>query len=191
MLKDFRKRMKEYNDILNIDEIARRYLIMNAFDGVLTILGILVGSLFAGISDVRIILVAGFGASIAMGVSGVWGAYLTEKAERQKKLKDLEKSMLSKLKKTKIGRATKAAPYILAVIDGLAPFFAAFLALSPFFFLPIQTAYYASVGIGFTLLFLLGLFLGKISKENMIIFGLKMVLAGLVAVALSSLLGFK
>ena len=51
MLKDFRKRMKEYNDILNIDEIARRYLIMNAFDGVLTILGILVGSLFAGISD--------------------------------------------------------------------------------------------------------------------------------------------
>ncbi len=185
------KRLREYNEILEIDSIARRYLTINVFDGVLTILGILVVSFFANIHESRIVLIAGFGASLAMGVAGFWGAYLTENAERKKDLRELEKSMLTKLKKTKIGRASKAAPYILAMIDGLAPFFAALFVLIPFFFLPVKAAYYISIGLVFTILFLLGMFLGRISKDNIIISGMRMIVAGIVCVILAMLLGFK
>lgn len=190
-LKKITRRLREYNEILEIDALARRYLTLNAFDGALTILGIVVGSFFAGIGDVRIILIAGFGASLAMGVSGFWGSYLTEKAERKKELHELEKSMLTRLRKTKIGRASKAAPYIMSSIDGLAPFFAALFVLIPFFVLPIGIAYYLSIGLAFFLLFLLGMFLGKISKENMIMSGIKMAIAGIIAIALTLLIGIK
>jgi predicted membrane protein (TIGR00267 family) len=126
-----------------------------------------------------------------MGVAGFWGAYLTEKAERKKELRELEKSMLTRLKKTKIGRASKAAPYILAMIDGLAPFFAALIVMLPFFFAPIKTAYFAAMGIAFGILFVLGLFLGKLSKENLFIAGLRMLLAGVICVALAMLVGIR
>jgi predicted membrane protein (TIGR00267 family) len=190
-LKRMLKRLQEYNEILEIDTIARRYLTMNSFDGVLTMLGILVGSFFAGIHDARIVIIAGFGASIAMGVSGFWGSYMTEKAERRKELRELEKSMLTRLKKTKIGRASKAAPYILALIDGLAPFFAALIVLIPFFITPAEIAYYASMGLAFGLLFLLGMFLGSISKESIILSGLRMSVAGIICVALTLLVGVR
>jgi len=185
------KRLREYNEILELDAIARRYLTMNAFDGVLTMLGILVGSFFAGITDTRIIIIAGFGASLAMGVSGFWGSYLTEKAERRKELRELEKSMLTRLKKTKIGRASKAAPYILAMIDGLAPFIAALFVLIPFFVVSITMAYYIAIALAFLLIFVLGMFLGKISRENIILSGLRMTVAGIVCVLLALLLGFR
>ena len=42
----FRK-ANQYNGIANIGEIARRYFAMNAFDGVLTIIGMLMGNLSA------------------------------------------------------------------------------------------------------------------------------------------------
>ncbi|MFH1630808.1 MAG: VIT1/CCC1 transporter family protein [Candidatus Aenigmatarchaeota archaeon] len=189
-LKRLRKRMQEYNKITEINAIARRYFVMNAFDGVLTTLGIIIGSYFGQITDPRIILIAGFGAAIAMAVSGVWGAFLTEQAERKKDLSALEKTMLTPLKKTKLGRASSFAPWIISAIDGAAPFLAAMSILIPFMIMPISLSYYISIGIAFVILFTLGVFLGRISKGNILIFGAKMMLAGVVAFLISMLIGF-
>ncbi len=178
--------LKEYNKIARIDRIARRYFAMNSFDGVLTILGILLGSLFAGINDSRIIIAACLGASIAMAISGIWGAYLTEHAERQRELLELERATLSKLGKTAIGRAANTATFVVAVVDGLSPFLAAIVIISPFLIgVGINTAYTTSISIAFASLFLLGIFLGRLSKENILISGLKMLFAGLFVVILS------
>jgi len=38
--------LREYNKLANISEIARRYFAMNAFDGVLIIIGVLNGKLY-------------------------------------------------------------------------------------------------------------------------------------------------
>jgi hypothetical protein len=38
------QQLQEYSDIAEIGEIARRYFAMNAFDGVLTIIGVLMGN---------------------------------------------------------------------------------------------------------------------------------------------------
>jgi predicted membrane protein (TIGR00267 family) len=181
---NFFTELKEYNQLVNIDQIARRYFVMNSFDGVLTTLGILIGSFLAAVTNPAIVISATIGGATAMGISGIWGAYLTEHAERKKELTELELMLHTKLKKTKFGRATKAASIIVALIDGIAPFLSAILIMMPFFFIgklaSIHVAYYVSFGITLVLLAGLGIFLGHISKENLIKSALKMMTAGMV-----------
>jgi len=75
---------------LKNEEIARRYFVMNSFDGALTILGIIIAVYLSGQNNPGVIITSSLGASIAMAVSGIWGAYSIEKAERQRVLKELE-----------------------------------------------------------------------------------------------------
>ena len=184
--------LREYSDIASIGEIARRYFAMNAFDGVLTIIGVLMGNYTAHVRDPTIVIVTGFSTSIAMGISGLWGAYLTESAERKRELEDLESRTLTDLSETKIGRASRAAVVVVALVDGLAPFLAALVVLLPFFFsgllADIVLSYYVSLGMALAVLFALGAFLGKVSKENLVISGLKMIGAGVLSMVLSYLL---
>lgn len=79
---------------------------MNAFDGVLTMIGVFMGNLAAGVTQSGIVLTTGLTTSIAMGVSGLWGAYLTETAERQRELDDLGHYTLSDLSDSRIGQAS-------------------------------------------------------------------------------------
>jgi predicted membrane protein (TIGR00267 family) len=181
--------LREYSDIASIGEIARRYFAMNAFDGVLTIIGVLMGSYTARVYDATVVIVTGFSTSMAMGISGLWGAYLTESAERKRDLDDLENRTLTDLSGTKIGRASRVAVVVVALVDGLAPFLAALVVLLPFFFSgllgDIVLSYYASLGMALVVLFAVGAFLGKVSKESLVISGLKMIVAGLVSIVLS------
>ena len=57
---------------------------MNAFDGTLTIMGVVIGAHFSGVTNPHIVITAGIGGSVAMGISGVSGAYLAERAERNR-----------------------------------------------------------------------------------------------------------
>jgi predicted membrane protein (TIGR00267 family) len=52
-----------------------------------------------------------------------------------------------------------------------------------------QVSYYFSAGIALLLLGLLGAFLGKISRESIVLFGLKMVGVGVLTAVLSLTLG--
>jgi predicted membrane protein (TIGR00267 family) len=184
--------LKEYSDIASIGEIARRYFAMNAFDGVVTIIGVLMGNYVSDVRDATTVVVTGFSTSIAIGISGLWGAYLTESAERKRDLEDLESRTLTDLSETKIGRASRAAVIVVALVDGLAPFLAALVVLLPFFFsgllADIVLSYYVSLGMALVVLFALGVFLGKVSKESLVISGLKMIGAGLVSILLTYIL---
>jgi predicted membrane protein (TIGR00267 family) len=185
--------LREYDKLANISEIARRYFAMNAFDGVLTIIGVLMGNLIAGVNNAQIVLSTGLTTSIAMGISGLWGAYLTESAERKRDLDELSRVTLTDLTDTRIGRASRAAIVIVAIVDGISPFMAALVVLLPFFvagnFEDLTWAYYTSLGLALLTLFSLGLFLGHISRGKMIIYGFKTVLAGVVSIVISFFLG--
>ncbi len=185
--------LREYDKLANISEIARRYFAMNAFDGVLTIIGVLMGNFVAGVNDARIVLSTGLATCVAMGISGLWGAYLTESAERKRDLDELSRFTLTDLTDTRIGRASRAAIVIVAIVDGFSPFIAALIVLLPFFvavnYRDLTWAYYTSLGLALLALFSLGLFLGRISQGRMIVYGLKTVLAGVVSIAISYFLG--
>lgn len=184
--------LRKYHRIARVGEIARRYFAMNAFDGVLTILGVLVGGYFGEIRSAGAILTLGMTASFAMGVSGFYGAYMTEHAERSRALAELEKSTLSDLKDTEIAHASTYATVVVSLVDGLSPFAAAAIAVSPFLLdgaIAIENAYYAAFGLAFAQLFALGAYLGAMSKERMIWSGTKMVTAGLICAAAGYVLG--
>jgi predicted membrane protein (TIGR00267 family) len=184
---------QSYNRLVGIAEIARRYFAMNAFDGVLTTIGVLVGNYLADVRDLIIPIRTGVATSIAMGVSGLWGAYLTEAAERDRQMRELEKVSLIDQNDTKIGRASRFAVIIVAVVDGLAPFIAALVVLVPLFLNPIiqdaDLSYALSIGVALLSLFGLGMFLGKVSKRSLLGYGLRTLIAGLVAIGINFLLG--
>jgi len=186
------ERLREYEDVVEIGEIARRLFAMNSFDGILTILGVLVGTYLAEVRVPQVIIVTGLATSVSMGVSGLWGAYLTESAERQKSLDDLECMTLTDLTNTRIGRASRAAVVIVALVDGLAPLLASALVLLPFFLTnlwgDITYSYYLALALAMVGLFGLGVFLGRTSKQSMVIAGLKTLVAGVVALVLSFLI---
>ena len=185
----FQKKYKEYNEIAKISEIGRRVFANNSFDGILTILGIILGSFYAGIKNPSIVVKTGIGASIAMGVSGAWGAYYTEKAERKKELHELEKLLLKKMKNTKIEKAAHFAIIMITIIDGLSPFLSSMIVIIPFLvFSSIKTAYILSMVIAFILLALLGGYLSHLSKEKIFKGSLRMAIAGIVCIILTLVL---
>ena len=190
---EFLEELKSYNQIANIAEIARRYFAMNAFDGVLTTIGVLAGNYLAGVRDLSIPIRTGIATSIAMGISGLWGAYLTETAERQRELSDLQKISLIDQSETSIGRASRFAVIVVSVVDGIAPALAAMIVLTPLFFGSLiqnpVLSYALAGGLALLCLFALGLFLGKVSEKNLIGYGFKTLLAGIAAIAINFLLG--
>lgn len=191
-LRRWLQQLREYEDIAKVGEIARRYFAMNAFDGVLTMIGVLIGNYSAGVESARVVISTGLATSMAIGVSGFWGAYFTESAERKRDLDDLESYTLTDLNETKIGRASRAAAIVVSLVDGLAPFLAALVVLLPFFLTSlwgeIHTSYYLSLTMALGALFALGAFLGAISRENIVLTGVKMIGAGLLAMVLGYLL---
>jgi len=193
------KRWKQYSKISDVGPITRRYFVMNAFDGALTMLGVVIGAYVSGILyHSTVIISAGIAGSIAMGASGVSGAYMTEKAERTKKIKKLEKAMLSDMKNGLHGKSHRFASVFAAIVDGASPALAAMLVISPFFLanfsiITPESAFLGCIGLTLIVLALLGVYLAKISEESMIKYGIQMLFVGLITaflcVGVSILLG--
>ena len=192
LLRERLDQWREYVEISEAGQIARRAFANNSFDGVLTMIGVVMGSFVVGVQDATVVLVTGLSTALAIGISGGWGAYLTESAERRHAMDELERVTLTDLENTKIGKASDVAVILVAAVDGLSPFVAALLVVIPFFLTPllptVAYAYYASIGIALLALFALGIYLGRISKENLILSGVKTTVAGVVCMGLSYLL---
>jgi predicted membrane protein (TIGR00267 family) len=177
---DLLKALKELKD----EEIARRYFIMNSFDGALTILGIVIAVYISGKHDSGLIIISSLGAAVAMAISGIWGAYSIERAERLRGLKELERHLMADLEETEIKKKVNATTILVALVDGLSPMLATLLIISPFFSSQLgligpESAFYYSVAIVVIILFLLGALVGHVAKEDRIKSGAKMVLAGI------------
>jgi predicted membrane protein (TIGR00267 family) len=172
-------------------EIARRYLAMNAFDGVLPVLGIIMGG-YASLAfqEPQVIfetsILAIFATSFAMLISGITSSYLTEGAERKREIEDLEHSLLRSLEGSVIEKATRTTTIVVSLINGLSPFAAALTTMAPlllvFYGYSIELVFFLSVAVSMLILFLLGLFLGRVSKSNMIVYGVKTLAAGFLVV---------
>lgn len=181
----FLDKLRRYIQISGVGPISRRYFIMNAFDGATTVLGVVVGAYAAGITNESWVILSGLGATLAMGMSGFAGSYMAEEAEGAKKLNTLEKSMLTELKDSMVGKANRFASLWAAIIGGGAPALTGAICLLPFFLstnglFPITSALQISVGLALAIMFMLGAILGKISCRNMILHGLKMLLVGVI-----------
>ncbi len=184
--------LSHYHEVAEVGAIMRRYFVINAFDGVLTTLGVLAGGYLAGVDKARAVVSVILTTAVGIGVAGFYGSYLVERAERDRSMRELEESTLSSLQDTDISSASTYATVVIAFVDGISPLLAAVIAMVPFFFtnvISVHAAYFLSGAIAFVELFLLGLFLGRVSRERLLYSGVKLVAAGLVALGLSWLIG--
>ena len=178
-----------YLRVTGAKKIIRRYFAMNAFDGAMTSLGVVMGSWLSGITNSSSVISVILTSAVAMMVSGFSGTYMTESAERNHSLNELEDAMLVDLDDTIYGKAGRFVSVFAALVDGSAPFLASIPAVIPFLLpsLAIQTMFIASSVASLMTLFALGVYLGTISGENILYSGAKMVISG-IAVALIALL---
>ncbi len=175
--------------------IARRYLVTNGFDGALTMLGLMVGFQTAAAKiDLSAAINGCLGAAVALLVSGLSSAYLSETAERKKELQDLEGALLTDLKNTNYGYASRAIPILVAMVNGLAPFIISVVIIAPLWLvdtnllhLPIS-AFSAAIINALILIFFLGVFLGQVSKRSWLWMGIRTLLIAMITVALILLL---
>jgi len=179
--------------ITQAHRIARRYFIVNGFDGALTMLGLIVGFMLGGPVELSIVANACLGAAIALGVSGFSSAYVSENAERQRALEKLEKTMLTDLRHSSHGEAARWVPILIALTNGSAPLLVCMLILSPLwlvragFGLPLAPLR-AAVLVALLIVFLLGAYLGRIAGISWLKSGAQTLLIAVVTVALIYLL---
>ena len=98
------EKWKQYGKISDLGIIARRKFFNNCFDGALTCAGIISAQFvlflpffFLGVPaniTTRTVYITGVATTFAIGISGLWGAFLSEEAERKKKMIDLKKDMV-------------------------------------------------------------------------------------------------
>ncbi len=172
------------DDVIN-DEHARRAFVNNAFDGVLTFLGILMGNLVLGEVHPSVVIRIGLSTCLAIGMSGAFGRYLSERAERKHALRQMEKNLFSDLSETSLEREGEKKMIVISLVDGLSPALAAMVPLVPFFLaltsvIPVNIGIVTSFALVFIVLFGLGVFLGKTSEENTFLYGVLVVGVGFV-----------
>lgn len=169
--------------------IVRRYFVVNGFDGALTMLGLFIGFIISSPANLTIIINACMGAAIALGVSGVSSAYLSEQAEQQRSLSKLEDAMVANLQDGAHGKATRWVPMLIALVNGSAPLIISILVITPLWlansgvtlFMP--PLYIASI-IALILIFLLGVFLGRVSNISWLRSGVRTLLIALITILL-------
>jgi len=214
------KKWKEYSKISDLGIIARRKFFNNCFDGALTCAGIVSGIFIIFLSKEtsqftpQTVTVTGLATALAIGISGLWGAFLSEEAERKKKVDDMKKEMAmieededennetsnleiisnkkkKKQVKTLLEKAEDFATLIASLVDGGAPVLGSSLPLIPFFFggdLRYLHFIFSYIILA-ALLVYLGNFLGKISGGGRVRYAIHLVTAGVVTLLVSILLG--
>ena len=176
-------------DITSTHDIARRYFVVNGFDGALTMMGIIIGFLVSAPADLSLIINACLGAAIALGMSGLSSAYVSESAERQYALGKLEEAMSSALQESVHGEAARWMPLLIALVNGSAPLIISLLILTPLWlsnagvFLPVSPLY-AAIMIALSLVFMQGVFLGRIAGVSLLRSGIQTLLVAVLTAAL-------
>ncbi len=174
--------------------IVRRYFVVNGFDGALTMLGIVTGFYVGDSTDLHVVISACLGAAIALTMSGLSSAYISERAERRKALTELEESMMTDLGDSAHGSAARWVPLLIAAVNGLAPLLLSLLIILPLGLAqwglqlplsPLLMAMVTALGV----IFLLGVFLGRIGQTFWLLSGVQTLIIALCTMAIILLVG--
>jgi predicted membrane protein (TIGR00267 family) len=188
-----------YWRMTELGSLTRRYIVIGAFDGALTIVAIILAALASAfllntqisVSDVNLLVRAGLSAGVGLAISSGWGAYEAERVERKRELQDLEVQMQRSMDGCMVDSAVRFATAWASFIHGIAPLPAAILPLIPLMLLPGEfvTAGIISVSITMLFLFLLGIWMAHFAKTNIFAGGLRIVFAGLITAVICVLIG--
>ena len=181
-------------EVSRSEEIMRRYFIVNGFDGALTMLGMIVGFYISDRVELHVVITTCLAAALALGMSGVSSAYISEAAERRRTLAKLEKAMVTSLDESHHARATTWIPWLVALVNGIAPLLFALIIISPLWLthhglLQLLEPLLAAIAVALLIIFLLGVFLGRIGGTFWLWSGLQSLAVASITVGLIYLIG--
>ena len=182
--------IKDIISSFKLENFDTRYIIRGLIDGSLSSLGVIIG---ASGGDVSVIIAAGVGGGMANGISNILGALTAERAILEGRRASQEKALLKEagsLKSTLFYKKALNKTAISGIGDGLSTAFGSIIPVIPFLVLRKDVAIIVAIVITLLILFGLGIFIGRISKENLAISGLKMVLGGLIVAVVSFMIEY-
>ena len=150
-------------------------------DGSLSTLGIVIG---ASAADTSIIVAASTGGTLANGISNIVSAFSAERADHYAELRKVEGAMVDKdLKESALESRMHKQTLVAGIIDGLATILGGALPILPYLFIPPNQAMVVSILLVLLALAVIGIYLGKLSRRNILFSALKMAAFGIVAAA--------
>ena len=187
-------RLKLLLEISGSEAIMRRYFVVNGFDGALTLLGLLMGFHVSGQVDLSVVITSCLATALALGMSGISSAYISEAAERRNSLAQLERAMVSSLDESHHARAATWIPWLVALVNGIAPLLLGLLIITPLWLgnsglVSWEDPLLLAMGVALGIVFLLGVFLGRIGGTFWLWSGLQAMAVALVTLALIQWLG--
>ncbi len=197
MLARLKRILKDIRDVLqanpDVKSIARRMFVTNALDGIVAALGVNIGG-FTPTQDPLIHASGIIGGTLAMGVvSGVIGVYISEKAERLREYKELERRVAHSLRGSIYWKAVQIIPIYVALWSGVGIILFPLLSALPFLLagslgINIVKAYYASIAISLGEMIFLGAYLARVSGESLAKATIRIIGMGLIALLIASVL---
>jgi len=189
---------------MNIREFIQEYLKMSRYvalgslDGILAVMGVtLAASGVAGAGGFEIpnyvIGLTGLSGGIALAMSNAFGSFIGERAEEVRTIRELEKKMVMEegsLDDTLIHKQAKRRIYMSMFTHGFSSFIGAFVPVLPFLLIEDRIiAIFATVALSFAALIILGIYLGKVSRESLIKTSIEIVGIGIFISLVSYLIG--
>ena len=180
------------NSYPDVRSIARRMFVTNSLDSIITALGVSVGGYAPGGSPMLLALSV-IGGGIAMGlISAMLGVYLSERAERMREYRELERKLAASLKNSIYWRAAQIIPVYVALWSGMGATVFPIIVAAPFILtdaglLPFQAAYYLSLAAGLGSLAFLGYYLARVSGESALHSVARLLGMGVLAIAVVSM----
>jgi predicted membrane protein (TIGR00267 family) len=163
--------------------IARRYFVVNGFDGALTMLGLLVRFYMSDEVKLPVVISACLGVAIAWewAASAALILGIREAAEKRRELRELEKAMVTDLRQSAHGRAARLLPVVIALVNGIAPLAISLVILLPLWAAPLLKPHAlppleSAFVLALMIIFLLGVYLGRISHTFWLWAGLRTLL---------------
>jgi predicted membrane protein (TIGR00267 family) len=186
--------IKSLLEISDSGDIMRRYFVVNGFDGALTMLGLIMGFYVSGHVDLEVVITTCLATALALGISGVSSAYISEAAERRRTLAELEQAMATTLDNSRHARAAMLVPWLVALVNGIAPLIFAIIILSPLWLARSGTVFApgplpSAMAVALGTIFLLGVFLGRVGGTFWLWSGLQSLAVALITAGLIYLIG--
>ncbi len=175
-----------------------RYVALGTMDGILAVMGVtLTASGVAAASGVEIenfvIGLTGLSGGIALAMSNAFGSFIGERAEEARTLRELEEKMIlneGELDDTLIHIQAKRRIYMSMFTHGFSSFIGAFVPVLPFLLIGDKlTALVTTLAACFIALIVLGIYLGRVSRESLLKTAVEIVVIGIVISAISFLIG--
>ncbi len=156
--------------------------VFGAVDGFIMLCGV-VTSFYRVTADAKLIILAGVSTAIADSLANAFGFYASELSERGQQIHvNAEHGVRTTVH-------SKEEIWISALLSLIATPVALVIPLFPFLFIRVADAVVASVSVAIGSLFVLGYYIGKLSKEKALLMGIKYALIGVGGAVVSSLIG--